>query len=73
VIKSGQHFTFVSADKERRVEYVVDDAEGEQNGEQDPGSRVSLLNPATGKHANVTVFWLTQGELEGRMHWVASS
>jgi hypothetical protein len=73
MIANGQHFTFFNAKGERRDDYVVQGvmrAISWTDTEDSPSTFINLRNERTGRDAVVTIFWLTQGELSGRMHWL---
>lgn len=71
MIREGQRFTFFAADGTRRDDYVVQALMRADNRDEDhPSALVTLRNERTGRNAAVTRFWLTQGRLPGRMHWL---
>jgi hypothetical protein len=73
MIAEGQHFAFVNANGERarRVRRSRrPTSHGWTDTEDSPSTFINLRNERTGRDAVVTIFWLTQGELPGRMHWL---
>lgn len=76
-ISPGQRWTFVNdspalnfPERGARTEYVVEHVPPEPYG---AAERITMLNPATGKHSQPTVFWLLQGVMDGRPHWVRTA
>lgn len=65
-IQCGQRWSIVYLDG-REAEYVVEDCEPPDS--QSPASRVRLRNVASGGLAQVTNFWLHQGQMDGRVSW----